>query len=189
MYDLRNLVLTGALALLAAGCGSSPEPLALTPTAERASATSAAPTSAAEPDRYVNEEAGISLILPAGWGSAGPFPVAVDNSSYDLYLLGPDASPNAGPGASRLIVAADEALTVEAFLESQCTTCTPAEISNSIINGIQVQRALLGGGGVPFIVEWVFLDRDGRLVGLSIHDPDTLETLEPVLETLQLNEF
>jgi len=184
MRTWRISTISGVLAVLLAGCAAAGvAPVDPVPTASAL----ASPTAEGMAERYINHEAKLSLALPQGWDSAGPFPVAVGSSAYNLYLLGPDPSPNAGPGASRLIVAADEALTVEAFLESQCSTCPPAELTTSNLNGMKVQRSTLGGGGVPFVVEWIFLERDGVLTGLSIHDPDTLETLETVLETLQLN--
>lgn len=184
MRTWRIAAISGVLAILLAGCAAAgAAPVDPVPTAPDL----ASPSTEEVTERYVNHEAKLSLALPQGWDSAGPFPVAVGSSTYNLYLLGPDPSTKAGPGASRLIVAADEALTVEAFLESQCFTCPPAELTTSNLNGIKVQRATLGSGGVPFVIEWIFLERDGRLTGLSIHDPDTLETLETVLETLQLN--
>jgi hypothetical protein len=134
----------------------------------------------------VNAEAGISLTLPEGWTAAGPFSVAVGDTSYNLYALGREPSPEGGPGASRLIVAADEKLSIDAFITSQCSTCPPSERSESTLNDIPIQRAIIGGGGVPFQVEWIFLENDGRLVGLSIHDPDTLATLDEVVRTLKL---
>jgi hypothetical protein len=186
MKSVARRVTALALALLLGACAAGAEPIIATDTPEPASSLPASPTSPAEADRYVNPDAGISLILPAGWSTSGPYPVSVGETSYNLYLLGLDPSPNSGPGASRLIAAVDEQLSLSAFLESQCSTCPPAEVTAATLNGVPVQRAVIGGGGVPFEVEWVFLDHDGRLVGLSIHDPQTLETLTSVLETLRL---
>jgi hypothetical protein len=175
-----------AVALILSACTAGAEPVISTSTPEPAPSLPASPTAASGADRYVNLDAGISLVLPEGWSAAGPYPASAGDSSYNLYLLGPDPSPNAGPGASRLIAAADDTLTLTGLLESQCSTCPSAEVTPATLNGISVQRAVIGGGGVPFEVEWVTLDHNGRLVGLSIHDPQTLETLNNVLETLRL---
>ena len=186
MQNLKFLIMTSALALLAAGCALRPVPTALIPTLEPSTAGPTAPATAEESGRYLNEEAGISLVLPLDWSASGPYPVSVGETSYNLYLLGLDPSPNAGPGVSRLIVAEDDKLSIEAFILSQCSTCPSLEIADATLNGIPIQRTVIGGGGVPFEVEWNFLDRGGRLVGLSVHGPQTMGTLNDVLQTLHL---
>jgi hypothetical protein len=186
MHNPKILILASLIALLAAGCASVSEPAAPSATSERSTPSSAAPTNGVDAGRYVNAEAGLSLALPEGWTAAGPFSVAVGDTSYNLYVLGREPSLEGGPGASRLIVAADEKLSIDAFIASQCSTCPPVEITGSTVNGIPIQRAIIGGGGVPFQVEWIFLENDGRLVGLSIHDPQTLEPLMDVSATLLL---
>lgn len=186
MKSVASRVTALALVVLLGACTVGAEPSIATSPSEPAPPPPASPTAASGADHYVNLDAGISLVLPEGWSTSGPYPVSVGETSYNLYLLGLDPSPNSGPGASRLIAAADEQLSLSAFLESQCSTCPPAEVAPSTLNGVSVQRAVIGGGGLPFDVEWVFLDHDGRLVGLSIHDPQTLETLNGVLETLRL---
>jgi len=186
MRFLRSFITTGALAVLASSCARAAEsPLPIF-TPESPAPLPTSPTPGAGSDRYVNLEAGLSLALPAGWSTSGPYPVPVGETSYDLYLLGLDPSPNAGPGASRLIVAADDRLSIEEFTLSQCTECPSSEWVETALNGIPVLRAVIGGGGVPFEVEWIFIDHGGRLIGLSIHDPQTMETLYDVLDTLSL---
>jgi hypothetical protein len=138
-----------------------------------------------EPDRYHNPEAGISLVLPEGWRAAGPTSIALGDAAYNLYTIGSDPETSGGPGLSQLIVAQEGEITIDAFLQAQCSTCDPHPLQRAILNGIEVQRTLVGGGGVPFEVEWVFLTHNSRLIGLSLHDPESLGTLESVLETLQ----
>lgn len=138
-------------------------------------------------DRYINEEGGFSLILPEGWSAAGPFRVQVDDDLfYNMYQLGMNPSEQGGPGTSRIMVADASRLTIERFVEQQCSTCPQQDVEAVEFGGIAGQRTVIGGGSVPFDVEWYFFENAGRLIGLSIHDVETLKNLDSILETLQL---
>jgi hypothetical protein len=50
--------------------------------------------------------------------------------------------------------------------------------------GLEARGTQVGGGGVPFAVEWVLVERSGKLIGVSIHDPETLAPLENVLQSV-----
>ena len=183
MSHTSSRVFTGLIALVLGACNApSATPIVVPPTATAAAAVT---VPAQEPDRYYNPEAGLSLILPEGWRAAGPTAIALGDTTYNLYTIGLDPESNGGPGFSQLIVAQEGDVTIEAFLLAQCSTCDPHPLQISTINGIEVQRTLVGGGGVPFEVEWVFLAHNGQLIGLSLHDPDSMATLEHVLETLR----
>jgi hypothetical protein len=170
----------------------------IAPTAENISLTETAsveivpintPTPESSESRYFNQEARISLILPDGWDVAGPFSVSIiTNGSHDyhLYNLGIQPEASGGPGISHLIVADPQKLTIEAFIQDQCSTCPVNPIETTMIGNISTKRSIVGGGSVPFEIEWFFVEHNGNLVGLSIHDPETLETLEEVIQTLQL---
>jgi hypothetical protein len=168
------------------------------PTAESVSPTETAsvviiPTNALTTgipqSRYMNEEARISLILPDGWDVAGPFPVSITtDGSYDyhLYNLGIQPEASGGPGTSHLIVADPQKLTIEAFIQDQCSTCPIHPIETVMLGDVSAKRTIVGGGSVPFEIEWFFLEHNGSLIGLSIHDPETLETLDNVLQSIRL---
>jgi hypothetical protein len=172
-----------AIALLIGACSAPGTPPA-----------TAAPTDPAEPSatvsseaRYVNEEGGFSLVLPEGWSAAGPLPVAIDGGgSYNLYTLGPEPSADAGPGMSRIFVAEAEGLTLEQFVAQQCSTCPEHPVEQITLGSAPARMTRIGGGPVPFEVEWFFVDNSGRLIGLSIIDPETMETLDAVMQSYRV---
>jgi hypothetical protein len=146
------------------------------------------PTPAMTGTKYINKEAGISLILPEGWDVAGPFPVSITvdgTSNYNLYNLGVQPEASGGPGVSHIIVGDAQKLTIEAFVQSQCSTCPIHPIETVILGEVPAKSTIIGGGSVPLEIEWFFMEHNGRLIGLSIHDPETLETLDDVLQTLR----
>ncbi len=155
-------------------------------------AACAVPGSAAtptpEPGRVRIDELGLSLILPDGWGLAGPFPVESTGTSYSLYALGLNPGASGGPGSSQIIVADAALLTVEAFVAAQCTTCPTNPWAETQIGGLPARRTQVGGGGVPFSVDWVFVDHDGKLIGFSIRDPETLAPLENALQSIRFDD-
>jgi len=158
------------------------------PTASVESATEALATTATDTaSRYSNAEAAISLVLPTDWSAAGPFAIDIPGQfEYDLYVLGISPSDSGGPGPSRLIVGDPSTMSFEAFVASQCAHCPAQPIEDAVVAGVPVRRTTIGGGSVPFQVEWIFLEHAGKLIGLSIHDPGTLESLPDVLGSLRL---
>jgi len=185
---LRLILLAVITTLSALACmltGPTQE-LLVTPLIE--SATEALePTATDTASRYFNTEAAISLVLPSGWGAAGPFAIDVPGQfEYDLYVLGISPSDSGGPGPSRLIVGDPSAMSLDSFAASQCGDCPKQPIEDAVLAGVPVRRTTIGGGSVPFRVEWMFLEHAGKVIGLSIHDPGTLESLQDVLQTLRL---
>jgi hypothetical protein len=170
----------------------------ITPTVESPFATETAsvefgptaiPTQEDSGLRYINEEARISLILPEGWNVAGPFSISImaDGShGFNLYNLGVKPEPSGGPGTSHLIVGDSQKLTIDDFVQYQCSTCPVHPIETVMLGDLPAKVTIIGGGSVPFEVEWYFFEHNGNLIGLSIHDPETLGTLEDVYQTLQL---
>jgi hypothetical protein len=151
----------------------------------------APPTTAAlptpDPGRVRFDEGGFSMTLPQGWSVAGPFAAQVDGAAYSLYALGIDPGASGGPGTSQIIVAEAAQLTAEAFAAAQCTTCPTSPFVDVQLGGLPARRIPIGGGGVPFVVEWTFVEREGKLIGFSIRDPETLATLEDVLRSVQFD--
>lgn len=151
------------------------------------SATESAPTEAAlVSGRYSDQEGRFSLQLPDGWEILGPLEIEVDGeTAYDLYLVGQDPAPGSGPGISRIVIAERARFSVEEFIESQCSTC-PRHAMESVLLGTTIaERTFIGGGGMPILVEWDFIDRGQLWIGLSIHDPESMATLAEVLDTFQ----
>ena len=183
---------TGLLLILLASCTTAAE----TPTAAPATQTPAAtlapepsPTGppTLDPGRYYNEEGGFSLALPEGWSAIGPLEVGSDTeNTYNLYVLGADPAFDGGPGTSKIIIADVSLWTPLAFSVAQCGTCPEHPFEDVTLGGLPAQRTLIGGGAVPFTITWHFLEADGKLIGLAIHDPETLAPLEEVVESVQL---
>jgi hypothetical protein len=144
------------------------------------------PTAIAEA-RYVNIEGGFSLVLPEGWSAAGPFPVAIDGGgSYNLYTVGLEPSAEGGPGTSRIFVADAASLTPEQFVLLQCSTCPEHPVEPTTLGSTPARVTRIAGGSVPFEVEWFFVENTGRLIGLSIIDPETMESLDAALQSFRL---
>jgi hypothetical protein len=129
-----------------------------------------------------------SLTLPAGWDVFGPESITTDPSRpYELYLLGVDPSVSGGPGTSRVIVARATEWTPEELAVSQCSTCPPGDFEAVTIAGRPALRTQIGGGGVPFVTTWYFVEHRGNLIAFAIHDPETLEPLSEVIDTIQFD--
>ncbi len=172
---------------LPACAGSRPDPTN--------TATSQPPPSVAVPSQpplsyqgsyYTNDRVGFSMTLPEGWSVAGPFDVRTEGLAYQLYALGTDAAADGGPGMSRVVVGDASSLMVEAFAQQQCSVCPPHPVEDVALDGRPAQRVLIGGGGVPFTVEWTFVRVGGQMIGFSLHDPETLEPLADVLASVRL---
>jgi hypothetical protein len=158
-----------------------------TPPATSAPSAIVEPSATVSPEaRYVNDEAGFSLVLPEGWSAAGPFPVTIEGGgSYDLYILGLEPSAEGGPGTSRVFVADSAELTLEQFVLLQCSTCPEHPVEQTTLGSTSARATRIGGGSVPFEVEWFFVENSGRLIGLSIIDPETMESLNAVLQSFR----
>lgn len=114
-------------------------------------------------------EVGLSLSLPASWQVFGP----VQMKGYSLYTLGPEAGSSGGPGQSQIIVA-DEALTIEEFVQQQCSTCPINPLTETTVGGLPGRRTVIGGGSAPE-AEWVFVNHNNQLLGFSIRPRDGQE--------------
>ncbi|MGQ0600427.1 MAG: TolB family protein [Anaerolineales bacterium] len=168
----RFLLIT-LLAMLIAACN----PVEVGVETPTASAPPSTPTAAplptatiipvpADANPYTLAEAGVSLLIPAGWQVSGP----VQMQGFSLYTLGPDAGSSGGPGLSQLIVA-NEAFTIEEFAQQQCSVCPANPIIDSTVGGKPGKRTVIGGGSAPE-AEWYFVTHNGKLIGLSIRPRD-----------------
>lgn len=145
------------------------------------------PTLELDQGRYFNEQGQFSLILPDGWEVFGPLDASSGNGlTFILYNLGLEPDASGGPGISSIIIADSNTFTIEEFVQGQCSTCPPAPIQDIQLAGVDARQTVIGGGGVPLEITWTFFEHNGKRIGLKIHDPETLESLMDVLESLKL---
>lgn len=127
-----------------------------------------------------------SLDLPAGWDVSGPLPVADESGrSYQIYVLGEDPTGQDGPGLSKVVVANAVEWTAQDLALMQCSTCPDNGFEEVTLGGHPALRTEIGGGGVPFMVTWYYVENGDNLIGIAIHDPVTLEPLTDVIESIQ----
>lgn len=127
-----------------------------------------------------------TLELPAGWDVFGPLTVGGDaNRPYELYRLGQNPTTDDGPGPSRIVIADPALWTPEEFVLAQCSTCPQHPFEQVELGGKEALRTQVGGGGVPFMVSWYFVEHRDKLVAFAIHDPQTLQPLEDVIGSIR----
>lgn len=105
--------------------------------------------------------------------------------SYDTYILGTEPDASGGPGSSKIVIADPAQWTPELFVKSQCSTCPLHSFDEVVLGGREALRTQIGCGSVPILVTWYFVEHNGKLIALAIHDPETLEPQEDVLEGIQ----
>lgn len=165
------------LLALAACSEATPTPF---PTVERAG-----PARTATPppmQTFTDESGAFSLELPPDWEVAEQGMTRLGR----YYQLGPEPV-GPGPASSALFVADARALAAEeAAAALHCAACDEAPaLEETTIGDIPAWRALLGGEPA---LEWFFVEHEGWLIVLTLHDPETLETRADLLETFRLGE-
>lgn len=126
-----------------------------------------------------------SFAIPSGWDVLGPEKINPEpNRSYDLYLLGENPSTEEGPGTSRVIIANADEWSPEELAVLQCNTCPQNAFDSVTLSGKSALRTQIGGGGVPFMITWYFVENQGNLIAFALHDPITLLTLDDVIESI-----
>jgi len=172
------------LALLLAACGEpTPTPFP-TETAPPASATPA-PTETPTPvplETYENEEGGFRIELPADWRveRRGTTSLGIH------YWVGPEPL-GPGPASSAFFIGdAEEVTPLEAAEALHCGRGCAETIAleETALGGRAAQRATLTEEGL----EWFFVENGGRLLMLTVHDPQTLATRDDLLQTLAFGE-
>jgi hypothetical protein len=129
-----------------------------------------------------------SLDLPEGWDVAGPNVVTTeDGRAYDSYSLGEDPTSSGGPGTSHVIIGDAAEWTPEELVLMQCSTCPDNGFEQVVVGGKPGQRTQVGGGGVPMMITWTYVENKGKLIGIAIHDPQTLEPLTAVIDSIIFN--
>lgn len=142
--------------------------------------------SADQPAESVFGEGGFTLDLPEGWDVFGPDTIEDEaGRSYQIYLIAPDQGYLEGPGASKVIIASTAEWSTMDLIQNQCSTCPDNGYEVIMLGNTSALKTEIGGGGVPFTVTWYFVEHGGNLIGISIHDPETLEPLTDVVESIQ----
>lgn len=142
-------------------------------------------TPTAEPVQSIFGPGTFSIDLPEGWDVSSVEVSTDSNRPYTLFTLGENPTSNDGPGISRVIIARADQWTPEEFVLSQCSTCPQNPFEPVALGGKSALRTKIGGGGVPIMITWYFVEYNGNLIALAIHDPQTLEPLDEVLASIQ----
>lgn len=176
-------VLLGSLLLLA-GCGE-PTPTPFPTETEPAPGggtgrPSTGGTATAIPlESYYNETGGFRLQLPADWQVEEQGETRLGR----YYRLGP---PPLGPGpASSALFIAENLGAEEAAQQLQCgpeACADEVELEGATLGGRSAQRALIGEGATA--LEWFFVEAGEQLIFFTLHDPQTLQTRQDLLQTL-----
>lgn len=134
--------------------------------------------------RHQFEDGIFSLALPAAWSVSAAQEVRLNSGvEYRLYWLGVDPDTQGGPGLSRVIVGSLRQLTIGRFIQSQCEACAPPIIEPVSLGAFPALKLALVEPGQPSI-EWYLVQIDDRLIALAIHDPQSMQPLEQVLQSL-----
>jgi len=130
-----------------------------------------------------------NMILPLNWDVAGPETISDDSGrTYRSYSLGEDPTSSGGPGMSHVIIASAAEWTPEDLALMQCSTCPDNGFEQVTVGGKPALRTQVGGGGVPMMITWYFVESQGNLIAFAIHDPQTLEPLQEVIESIGFEE-
>jgi hypothetical protein len=143
-------------------------------------------TTANDSTLYHFSEGKFSLQLPEGWQAFGPTTIVNDPARpFSLYTLGVDPLNAGGPGTSKVVIADAGIWTAEQFVASQCSTCPAHQYEETALAGKRALRTEVGGGGVPFMTTWYFVEHGDKLVALAIHDPETMEPYKDVVQSIR----
>lgn len=186
---LRIWIFVCLVLLLFSACSTQPEATAAPlPTEPPSVPTEAPAVPVDEPVERVFGPGTFSLDLPEGWDIFGPSEVTSDpDRPYEVYRLGEDPTASGGPGLSIVAIDREAKWTPEEFALAQCSTCPNNGFESITIDGIPGLRTEIGGGGVPMMVTWYFLEHQGNFIAFAIHDPETLEPLEDVIQSIQFD--
>jgi hypothetical protein len=183
------------LVVVALACLAAPTETSVPPSHTPPAATLTPPpespqtTLTIDPSRYLNSEGGFSLKLTEGWTVLGPLPIDSDpDRPYNLYVLGLDPASSGGPDSSKIAILDPLLWTPEEFALSQCSTCPENPFEQVTLGGKPAQRTQVGGGGVPFMITWYFVENNGKLIALDFHDPETLDPLDEVIQSIQFHQ-
>jgi hypothetical protein len=141
-----------------------------------------APTPAPPPEaNYINEDYGFAVNLPEGWQ-------ATSESSWreGVYQVLFSARPGQrGPANSVVMVVDEPTLSANEFLTILNGGVMPADLASTTLAGLPARRGTVGGNGSPPL-QFLLVERGGKLYYVDFHDPESLEPLEDVIASFQL---
>jgi hypothetical protein len=166
LYPLKELCRSGAPVLLLWG-------LLLIACAQQPPAPAPAPSPEAN---YINEEYGFAVNLPEGWQAT-----RVSSWREGVYQVLFSAGPGySGPANSVVMVVDDPNLSTKDFLTILNGGVLPTDLANTTLAGLPARRGTVGGNGSPPL-QFVIVEREGKLYYVDFHDPQSLEPLEDVI--------
>lgn len=190
-FRFAAVIIFLVLVVLLAACNMPAQPPLITQPGDQPAATAPvstlpAVTETLDASRFTISEAGLSLQLPQGWQVAGPLPTNTNmDVPFDLYVLGTNPQSSGGPGASLIAVADAGEWTPQQFVQGQCSTCPEGDFQEVTFGGLPALRTEIGGGGVPFTITWFFVENKGKIIAISILDPQTMAPLDEVLQSIR----
>lgn len=138
-----------------------------------------------EPAQNIFGEDTFIIDLPDGWDIVSEEIRSDPDRPYVLFLLGENPTTDGGPGTSRVVIASADLWTPEDFVLSQCSTCPLNPLESTTLGGKPALRTEIGGGGVPIMITWYFVEHRGKFFAFALHDPQTLQPLDEVLTSIQ----
>ncbi len=135
--------------------------------------------------RYDDLDAGFSLLIPAHWETTEPrlTPLGV------MTLLGPPPIVPGDPAVNMILVANLEDL--DANQASELLMCGAIGCRDRLlmfkdqVGEFEARSLVIGTDQTPQF-EWFFLTHEGRLIYFTLHDPVTLKTLRPLVNSFSL---
>ncbi len=135
--------------------------------------------------RFENEDAGYALDIPSDWGSTDSQMTPLGN----LILLGPTPLYPGSPSNS-IVISVDTQLLDDVGAAQSLICGSPGcteDIAFSVtkINGLDA-KSLIVGTEETADLEWFFITHDDKLYYFTLHDPLTLETVDPLVESFSI---
>ena len=176
MFKRSFLLISFMLVLVLDACTAEP-----TPTSESKPRSSVPAGS-----NYHSAEGGFYLTLPDGWHEFGPVLNQINpDKPYLVFYFSPNPIiPDGGINFSQIILADKDQWTPETLVKAQCLSCPTHPFEDVTLGNKPAQRTQIGGGDLPFLVTWYFFEHNRNLVGMTFLDPDTMDPLVDVVESI-----
>jgi hypothetical protein len=129
---------------------------------------------------YIHEDYGFAVNLPEGWQASSESSWR-EGVHQVLFSARPGQS---GPANSVVMVVDDPDLSANEFLTILNGGVMPATLANTTLAGLPARRGTVGGNGSPPL-QFVLVEREGKLYYVDFHDPESLEPLEDVIASFQ----
>lgn len=133
---------------------------------------------------YHNPTGGFTLNLPAHWELTEPQQTALG----EMVLAGIPPLTSGNPAVSTFLVT--DLTTLTPFQAAELLTCgqpcpTPLQLTKETFNGLAVRSLAVKSEGAPTLT-WYFVENGSKLLFFTLNDPQTLQSLRPLIHTLTL---